>query len=484
MPAMTARRLALALLAAALLTPPPALAAPPPNDQRASATAIASLPSTQNGTTAEATREAAEPRSPCGCDGGSVWYRYVAAADGRLIVTLTAAGDLDATLDAYLQQRSQLTSQDSDVTDAKGKASVTVRVRAGQAYLARVAQRVGSVAGTFKLGFDAAAPEVRPPGRLLGRHGATDTLDRVLKPADAFSYRMRAGTTYRINIVPVALAGVDEEDQPGCRARLDLYAPGTSDFDADALRSFGCDAYLLFTPGRNEGGRYVLRVSAPSFVRGPQRFHLQIAPADASDTAPGLPLTNHQRAHGALRASGVDRVDLYRFTVTKRSLLKLALSGNDEDLVLRLRNDRGHLVESSDGGDIRRRVRPGRYFVSVSADAGVDTRYVLLRSSRTITAAHVSISGVGRAHGRFGQTLTVGVSVGPAAAGTARVTVERLDPEFGWQYSRTVDVHVAGGHASFGLRPPAVGRWRVRAEYLGTRDAAPSASGFAQVLVT
>src|SRR2546423_13846496 len=118
MPAMTARRLALALLAAALLAPAPALAAPPPNDQRASATAIASLPSTQNGTTAEATREVAEPRSPCGCDGGSLWYRYVAAAGGRPAVTPAAAGGPGATPDASLPQRSQVTAQDSAVTHA------------------------------------------------------------------------------------------------------------------------------------------------------------------------------------------------------------------------------------------------------------------------------------------------------------------------------------------------------------------------------
>jgi hypothetical protein len=460
-------RLVLVAVVVALAAPAAALAAPPPNDARASATAIAALPSTQNGTTVDATTEAVEPRSPCGCNGASVWYRYVAATDGRLIVTLTAAGDLDATLDAYLQQRSQLTREDSDVTDTKGGASVTVAVKAGQAYLVRVAQRVGSVAGTFELVFDAAAPEVRPPGRLLGRRGATDTLDRVLKPADAFSYRMRAGTTYRINIVP---AGTDEDAT--CRARLDVYGPGTTDFDAEPVRSYGCDAYTLFTPARGEGGRYVMRVSAPSFARGPQRFHLQIATADASDTAPGLPLANHQRARGALRTSGVDRVDLYRFTVTKRSVLTLALSGADEGVTLRLRNDRGHLVDSGEG-EISRRVRPGRYFVSVTADAGVDTRYVLTRSSRTITSTHVTLA-------RGGGT----VRVNPGVAGTARVTVQRLDPEFGWQYVRTIDVRVAGGHGSFGLGPTSVGRWRVRAEFLGTRDAAPSVSGFAQVLVT
>jgi hypothetical protein len=465
-------RLLLAALVVATVLPASALAAPPPNDDRAAAAAIAALPSSQNGTTAEASREPVEPRSPCFCDGGSVWYRYVAATDGRLILTLTAAGDLDATLDAYRQQRSQLTREDSDVTDAQGKASVTVKVRAGQSYLVRVAQRVGSVAGTFRLVFDAAAPEVRPPGRRLGSRGATDTLDGVLKPADAFSHRMTAGTTYRINFVPSDLPGVDEDEQPACRARLDLYAPGTRDFDDAPVGNLGCGAYTLYTPARGEGGLYVLRVSAPSFARGPQRFHLQIAPADASDTAPGLVLGNHARAHGALRGSGVDRVDLYRFTVTQRSLLKLALSGGG-DLTLRLRNDRGRSIQSSEGGEIRRPLRPGRYYVSVTAAAGVDAHYVLLRSSRAITRTAVSISG-----------LTVGVIVRPEVSGTARVTVQRLDPEFGWQYVRTVDVTVRGGHGGFSLGRLAVGRWRVRAEYLGTRDAAPSESGFAQAVVT
>ena len=389
---MTVLRSVLVALLLMALAPAAALAAPPPNDARATATAIAALPSTQSGTTVEATTETAEPRSPCFCNAGSVWYRYVAATDGRLVLTLTAAGDLDATLDAYLQQRSQLTREDSDVTDAKGEASVSVRVRAGQAYLVRVAQRVGSVAGTFKLVFDAAAPEVSPPGRLLGSHGASDTLDRVLKPADAFSYRMRAGTTYRINFIGLDLPGVDPDSQPTCRAALDVYAPGTRSFDDDPVRGLDCNSYILFTPGRGGSGRYPLRVLAPSFARGPQRFHLQIAPADASDTAPGLPLTNHERARGSLRGSGVDRVDLYRFTVTKRSLLKLAVSGTGADLTLRLRNDRGHLVESAEGGDISRRVRPGRYFVSVTAGPGVDTRYVLLRSSRTITSTRVALS--------------------------------------------------------------------------------------------
>src|SRR3954465_4848216 len=183
MGAMTVvRSLVVALLLLAL-APTAALAAPPPNDARADATTIAALPSTQSATTAEATVEPVEPPSPCFCSAGSVWYRYVAATNGRLVLTLTAAGDLDATLDAYLQQRSQLTREDSDVTDAKGQASVRGRGRAGRASRVRVARRVGWGSGPFKLVFTPAAPGVSPPGRLLGRHGASDTLDRVLKPA-------------------------------------------------------------------------------------------------------------------------------------------------------------------------------------------------------------------------------------------------------------------------------------------------------------
>ena len=93
---MTVARSVLVALLLMALAPAAALAAPPPNDARAAATTIAALPSTQSGTTAEATTEPAEPRSPCFCNAGSVWYRYVAATDGRLVLTLTAAGDLAA----------------------------------------------------------------------------------------------------------------------------------------------------------------------------------------------------------------------------------------------------------------------------------------------------------------------------------------------------------------------------------------------------
>ena len=69
---MTVVRSLLAALLLLALAPTAALAAPPPNDARADAATIAALPSTQSGTTAEATTEPVEPRSPCFCNAGSV----------------------------------------------------------------------------------------------------------------------------------------------------------------------------------------------------------------------------------------------------------------------------------------------------------------------------------------------------------------------------------------------------------------------------
>ena len=176
-------------------------------------------------------------------------------------------------------------------------------MRAGQAFLVRVAQRVGSVPGTFKLVFDAAAPEVRPPGRLLGRHGATDTLDRVLKPADAFSYRMRArhDLPHQLRRPSTCRACTRTTSRPAARDWTSTRrAPGTSTTTRCAASA--ATATSSSRPAAAESGRYPLRVLRALVRPRAQRFHLQIAPADASDTAPGLPLTNHQRAHGALRA--------------------------------------------------------------------------------------------------------------------------------------------------------------------------------------
>jgi len=485
----SSRILALALALLVVLTAPAAgaLAAPPANDDRVAAQAVPSLPAFIAGTLVEATAGQDE-------SGAAVWYRYVAATDGRFTATLNAVGELDAELAAFRQQRSQLIFLDAESTDAKGAAALSFRVRAGQTVLIRVARRPGSVADKFELRLSAAAPEVKPPGSPLGSKGVTSTLDRVLRPAEAYSYTMREGVTYRVNVVPVTPPATarprghedgeeesEEELEPTCRARVALYAPGTTDFDESPEWTDGCDSYRLFTPARREGGRYVFRVFTPRGTRGPQRYHLQVAPAGPNDTAPGVFLANQVTTRGALAATGVNRVDLYRFQLKSRSRLKLSLAGPD-GLAMKLRNDRGALIEASEAID--REIAPGRYFVTIQAAAGTRGGYRLRRSSRTITRSSISISGVARARGRLGATLTVGVRLRPAVGGPVRVTFQRFDPEAGWQFLRAVDVRASRGSARLGFRPPAVGRYRARAEYLGTKAAAGSETGFANVLVT
>jgi hypothetical protein len=64
-----------------------------------------------------------------------------------------------------------------------------------------------------------------------------------------------------------------------------------------------------------------------------------------------------------------------------------------------------------------------------------------------------------------------------------QITLQRFDPLAGWQFFRLVSATASGGSAAISFTPPAEGRWRATAAFLGTRAAAPSEAGFAGVLV-
>ena len=303
-------------LAAAAL-PAPALAAPPANDQRAAAQAL-TLPAGVSGTTRETTLEEDEPGS-CAQLRGSVWYSIQPAAGRRVVARLAASGDLDAVVDVFQRTRSQLSAVECDVGNSRGQAEVEFRTPSRPtSYLIRVGQRVNSVPGSFRLDVFTPQPPPRPPGAQLPASGVTRTVNSTTNASDAFSIVMRAGTTYRIHRAQAS----------GCTT-LELFAPGTSDFESDSpVRRGGCGGYFLFTPAAGEGGRYSLVVTAQPRRRGDQRYHLQVAQAGEDDTSPGLALANYQRARGALQGNGVDVVDLYRFSLARRSLLRVRLRGS------------------------------------------------------------------------------------------------------------------------------------------------------------
>ncbi len=463
-----------AIAAVVLLLPAAALAATPSNDDRSAARQL-SIPSSVDGTTKDSTLEPQEPPS-CAPLKGSVWYSLTASGDGRLVAAVDNKGDLDGTIQVFERTRSQLRSVDCGATDKDGKASLSFKPAKGAkttSYLIRVGQLSNSVPGDFRLDVYAPAPAARPPGPLLPAKGVSRSLDAFGNSDDAWSVRLRSGVTYRMNLDP---------GQDGCVA-LELYPPGTrGDFDsASPVRTLRCGGYTLFTPGAGEGGRYSIRAVAASRVRGPQRYHLQAGVALSDDTSPGVFLTNYQRARGTLSGRGIDVVDLYRFDVVKRSSLRLALKSS-KAFELLLLNDHGHRLDSTsadDGGDLSRPIRPGRYFAAVRSSSGESGRYSLTRISRAITRTRISLPG----RSAPGRRVPIAVRVSPGASGPVTVTVERFDPLAGWQFFSRIRTRASGGTAIAGFTPTGVGRWRARAEFAGTRGAAPSETGFSTVLV-
>jgi hypothetical protein len=471
---MTARLAVAAGLAALLVGAAPAAADGPGNDDRNDAERVTRLPASVEGTLTGAGVEGPEAASPCAATSDSVWYRIDPGASRRVVVRLAAAGDLDATIDVYARLRSQQRLLTCDVGDANGRAAVAFDAVRGRSYLVRVARRANSVADAFRLAFVGVAG-TRLPGPALPRTGVSGTLDRAQRTAQAWSVSLRAGVRYRI---AVAHPGA------GCVGAI-VYGPRPRSGQAPAAR-VGCKGYALFTPRAGRDGRYAIVVHAASDVRGGQRYHLELAPALADDTAPGVFIENYARVRESLDGRGVDHVDLYRFDVTRRSVLFLHLRTRGAfDLVLL--DAWGNVIrcecDGRGGRALHKGLHPGRFFVAVRSSDQSTAAYTLLRASRTITTSRVRVNGAGAAILAPRTAATISVLTRPAVDGPVTVTLEQFDPLAGWQYVRTLHATARGGVASVQWVAPTVGRWRATATYDGTRAVAPSVTGFVKVLV-
>jgi hypothetical protein len=457
----------LSLLCAAI-----ALAAPPSNDNRADAQPV-QLGSTVSGTTTEATTEESEPESGCVAPGPSVWYRVDAARDGRVIALVQASGDLDVVMDVYLRERSQLTNLTCDTNDRRGQASADFQLRRGESYLIRVAQRTNSVPGDFRLTVDLAQPAATPPGRPLPRNGGNGTVQRVFEPSDAWSMSLREGVTYRINLAARTCVSVS------------VYPPGTRSFARSPVRTSRCGGYLAFTPGPDRGGTYSFLVSPGSSGRAARPYHLAVGPATSDDTTPGVFVRNHARVRGVVNAGHLDVIDLYRFDVLRPSITDLSLRARgDQDLDLILVGVRGRRIACACGSsgreEINVRTPRGRFYAVVRAARGASGRYSLARASKTITRTRLSAEP---RRSEPGRPVELNVAVPPGVSGPATIVVERFDPLNGYQFLRTLRVRVRAGRGSVRFDPPSVGRYRARARFLGTRNAARSASGLEEFSV-
>jgi hypothetical protein len=274
---------------------------------------------------------------------------------------------------------------------------------------------------------------------------------------------MAQGTTYRIafSSAPCALA----------RLRR-----GNS-----TLRSFSCRGYTTFTPGTAGRGRYAVEIVAPPGTSR-ENYRLQVVAAQADDLGVGIELTAGSTRRGSLSPGGVDIVDLYHFDVPRPSEARLRLvHGAGRSFELILLNDFGRRLASG-ATTLRRRLPRGRYVVAVQAPPGTSGGgYRLSLRLRTLTATTLLISGERSAEVTPGTTVSILCATTPTpAGGRVELRIDRFDTLTGWSFYRVIRVPVG---ATISWNPPAVGRWRARARFLGTRDAAPSSSGFAYVLV-
>jgi hypothetical protein len=462
----------IACMCAAVL-PASALADPPPNDHHLAAQQIGEIPSSTDGTTVDSTREEDELGSSCGNNDGSVWYYVQPKKKGRVIVTLAANGALDAIVDVYRVQRSQLTSITCAATNTKGKAELAFGVpKAGATFLIRVAQQADSVSDTFTLGLEDAPPAPAPPGAPLPRGGARGTLDNIRRTSAVFSIPMEQGVTYRFNMAPSGDA---------CTPFL-IYPPGTKKFsEATPVRELPCGGYTVFTPRGGQDGTYTLLVRAPRFG-GRARYHLSAGPTGIDDTTPGRFIENYARVRGALDGGALDVVDLYRFDVLHRSSLQVGVASK-QGFELRLLRDSGHVLRIS-SGEIRMKVPAGRYYLAVRAAPDAAGKYTLTRLSRTLTRTILSANHHSSETVRPGETVRVGVAVKPGDSGPVRVRIERFDPLEGWQFSRRYVVTTdRDGKKAIDWEPPSVGRYRLIANFRGTRRSSPSESDYVKVHV-
>jgi hypothetical protein len=495
----TARRLAsalalaLALLAAMLLaavasgeTSAPAATPPAPaNDTLADAQAIHTLPASINGTTVGATTEAGEHESSCGVPTGpSVWYSLRLPSAQRVGLDLAAAGELDATIDVYHAVRSQLTSVGCQQTEGHGKASFTFKAAKNGLYEIKVAALQSSQLASFSLEVFLPTPAVQPPGAPLPAGGVSGRVDRIQNINAAYSVMLHSGVSYIVSLA--------NETEGGCVSG-GLFAPGTSSFGGEeeegapaGLLRIRCGGYKLFTPGPGGGGRYSFEITPRLSHRGIQRFHLQIAPANPAETAPGLPLGNYATARGYLSGRSVQVLRLYRMEVRSHSNLTLELHApQSAELKLQLRNQNGSVIECDCEGNgsqtLTHQLRPGTYYAVVAVRNGSSGSFTLERESRTITSTSISFSS---AKATPGEGLDIDVKVTPAESGPVSVEIERFDPVFGWQFYREQQAFASGGLASIPFTAPAVGSWRAKANYAGSRTASPSAVGFTYLSVS
>ena len=432
---------------------------PPANDTAVGAKRIGKLPGRVSGATLGATSDDADP-SRCGIAGGTVWYALPHTSSDRIAVTLRAHGNLDAAMAVVRGIRSRVGIVGCGSTNERGVLQGLVSLDRDASYAIVVGQQSGSKPGDFTLDVVGSAPPERAPGRHLTAEHVASTLNGLTDVNDIWWMHCEPGDTYNI-----ALASAAD-------VSLSLKLKGKR----GAIRTLGKGGYTAFTPGPDGGGRYVLEVQAPASLKTVS-YHLVVREAGVDDLGVGLELPNLKTMHGSLAPQRADLVDLYHFDVEKLSEVRIGLSTSGGYEVVLMRDNGGRVGSSR--SEIATRLDRGRYVVAVRSAAGRPAAgYGLSLVIRSLTSMTLTTSA---REVLPGTAFTITPVVAPSPnGGSVKLQIDRFDPLTGWHFHRIY--RIAPG-ASLSWTPPAAGRWRVRASYLGTLQFSPSRTAYVALLV-
>ena len=120
----------------------------------------------------------------------------------------------------------------------------------------------------------------------------------------------------------------------------------------------------------------------------------------------------------------------------------------------------------------------------VSAEGAGSGRYTLTRKVREITRTRTHFNGSESTIVSPGGSVAVSAEISPSASGRAEITLERYDPQYGWQFSRVFRGRAHGGTMARSFTPGGIGRWRAKSKYFGSSTASGSSSHWSYMRVT
>jgi len=422
------------------------------------------------------------PVPSCATVEGVQWYRVTAPHRGPMVAQLVADKDLDAALAAYHIVGSRARSLLCKTTSWSGRTWLAWYAHADRSYLIGVARRSGSSAGDYELTVRSAERPPRPPGALLPAGGVWSTINPVLDRSDAYAVSLTRGTTYRLSLT--------SPSRTSCIG-FRIYRAGTSFVAGEPAFERECGGYALFTPGIDGGGLYSILVSMSAGDPVTHGYRLQIAPAGADDTAPGIKLDNGQVVSAAVRPRSIDTVDLYRFAVPHPSQQTRIEFRHKPNSAIRLlvTDEMGKRIASlkdSTGDEVQRLHLPiGVYYAAVEASTSGRKAgsYRLQVRVRDVTSTSISSNGGRHVESPPDTPVPLTVQVTSAShGGNLVVEFDHFDPLVGWHFAAAVATKVdPTGDFTTAWTPPSVGEWRARARFEGNAYSSTSHSHYVRI---